>query len=240
MQGLQIWINGRQLKGWDITFKSSKDYSPMRETYSDGEVEVEIIAGMAASPPNSIEPSEREREDVSGWYVLCNGRVVVAADRTALTVWGRDKFPSWHPQYEGFIGVVLFSSKNPSLLPMTTTKRSVDSGSALYRAALPRMRKPTRAWIDYTNARKHKRDEAREKESVARSVAISEVKPRKSVKLPEAISGSASKEANVLYSVSLERMRSLAKAFGKSTMAYREVGIRSFDYAYDRLVDEDE
>jgi len=240
MQGLQIWINGVQLKGWDMAFKDSAEYTPMRETYSNDKVTVEIIAGMTALPPNSIEPSERNKEDDgSGWYVLCNGRVVVAADRTSLTVWGRDKFPIWHPQYEGFIGIVLFSSKEPSLLPMTTTKRSIDVGSSFYRSALVKMRIPTRAWIDYTNSRKHKKDEARKRESAAKNLVISSVKPRKSIKLPREISGDANREANVLYSVPLKRMRFLAKAFGKSTMQYKEVGMRSFDYAYDRLVEED-
>ena len=240
MHGLQIRINGRLLEGWNITFKSSDAFCPMREIYSDGDVRVEIIAGMAAPPPNSTEASERTREDISGWYVFCNGRIVVAADRSALTVWGRDKFPNWHPQYQGFIGVVLFSSKNPSLLPMTTTKRSVDGSSSFYRAALKRMRKPTRAWIDYTNARKLKIEDARTEEKSADSVEISKVEPRKAIKLPENVSGVAIKEANVLYSVPQKKMRSLARAFGKATMAYREVGVRSFNYAYDRLVDDDE
>lgn len=240
MHGLQVSINGRPVEGWDVTFKSSPDFSPMRESYSNGEVDVEIIAGMSAVPPTNTDPSERVRENESGWYVLCNGRVVVAADRTAITVWGRDKFPNWHNQYEGFIGVVLFSSKNSSLLPMTTTKRSIDNSSALYRSALSRMRRPTRAWIDYTNARKLRREEARQKEADATSVGISDIKVRKSIKFPDDISGGSSKDANVLYTVQRARLRRLARAFGKTTMAYKEVGVRSFEYSYDRLVDEDE
>jgi hypothetical protein len=208
----------------------------MRERYEENSVAVEIFAGMISSPPNTSEPSEREKDHKSGWYILCNGRVVVAADRGQLTVWGRDRFPSWHPQYEGFVGVVLFSSKHPEFLPMTTTKNSVDASSVLYRRALAKMFAPTREWIDYTNARKSGREAARKREAATTATSIAKVQDRKSVKLPEKIEGR--KEANVLYTVPLHQLRALARAFGKSTMTYREVGVRSFEFAYERLVDE--
>jgi len=234
MQGLTITLNDKPVEGWDITFRSSPEFQPMRQGYGDGEVTVEIYAGMNRPPPSSSGPTERETDRISGWYVLCNGRVVVAADRSDLTVWGQSTIPNWHGQYKGFVGLVLFSSKQPSLLPMTTTKRSVDESSSVYRRALVKMRTPTRAWIDYTNARKTMTDEAREKESKTTPIPIEKVKARKSVKLPKTISGK--KDANILYTVSVSRVRALGKEFGRSTMAYAEVGRKSFEYAYERLV----
>jgi hypothetical protein len=132
---------------------------------------------------------------------------------------------------------VLFSSQQPELLPMTTTKRSIDEASAVYRRALVAMRTPTRSWIDYTNARKTMTEEAREKESKTTPLPITQVKDRKQVKLPTP--KATKKDANVLYTVPVDRMRSLAKALGKSTMSYAEVGRRSFDYAYDRMVEDE-
>lgn len=237
MQGLLIEVNGKAVEGWAISFRTSTSFQAMRERYSEGEVAIEVFAGMVSSPPATSEPSERNVDRRSGWYVLCNGRVVVAADRSALTVWGKDKFPGWHPQYEGFVGVVLFSSKHPQLLPMTTTKNSVDTASGVYKRALAKMIPPTRSWIDYTNARKVIREEARQKENAAVPLAIEKVKDRKSVKLPT--SSGAKSEANVLYTVPVARIRQLARAFGKSTMAYREVGVRSFEYSYEQLVDDE-
>ncbi len=238
MQGLTITLNGRPVGGWEVSFKSGRDYQPMRERYEDDDVSVEIIAGMVAPPPATNEPTERDTDRRSGWYVLCNGRVVVAADRSNMTVWGRDGFPAWHGQYKGFVGVVLFSSRRPDLLPMTTTKRSVDSTSTVYKRALVKMREPTRAWLDYTNARKTMTEEAREKEAKTKQLPIKDVKDRKKVKLPKPLSGK--KDANILYTVPVPKVRALGKEFGRSTMSYAEVGRRSFDYAYERLVDEED
>lgn len=235
MHGLQIVINGKPVEGWVPAFRQGGEFAPMRERYSDDGVAVEIFAGMVSAPPNSTDPSERTRDDRSGWYVLCNGRVVLTADRSQLTVWGRDGFVGWHGQYEGFVGVVLFSSREPRLLPMTTTKNGVDASSAVYRRAVAKMFPPTRQWVDYTNARKTVREQARQREEATSPVPISLVKERRTVKLPTKVEGP--KEANVLYTVPLDRLRTLAKAFGRSTMSYREVGTRSFEFAYSKLVD---
>ena len=121
---------------------------------------------------------------------------------------------------------------------MTTTKNSVDTASSLYRRAVVKMRVPTRSWIDYTNARKPSRDIAREKEKATKPVPIEKVPKRKSVKLPIDIGGK--KDANILFTVPVDRVKTLAKAFGKVTMSYKDVGQRSFDYSYDQLVEEDD
>ena len=42
--------------------------------------------------------------------------------------------------------------------------------------------------------------------------------------------------ANVNYSVPVTKMKKLAKQFGSINLAYREVGLKSFDYAYNDLV----
>lgn len=236
MQGLKVTVNSRAVKGWDLRFRAGGDFAPMRDRYDEGDVSVEIIAGMVAPPPKDTEPSLKG-DNRSGWYVLCNGRVVVAADKTQTTVWGRDRFPTWHRQYEGFVGVVLFSSAKPALLPMTTTKKGVDEASLLYRRAVTRMIAPTRAWIDYTNSSKSRRQEAREREGKTESVPIGNTKPRKKIKVPNLIP-SEEREANVLYAVPINEMRNLAKAFGNGSMSYRDVGLKSFRYAYRRLVDD--
>lgn len=236
MQGLRIVLNGSPIEGWNIDLMQSKEFAPMRVRYQEGEVEVEILAGMWESPRESNEPS-RSRDDRSGWYVVCNGRVVVAADRTGQTVWGRGRFPAWHGQYEGFIGVVLFTSKRPELLPMTTTKKGVDTSFAIYRRAQARMEPPTRAWIDYTNERKTRKQSAREHERDVKPVPITTVKDRKVLKVPKGIA-QGPVEANILFRRPRDQVRALGKAFGRSTMAYTEVGWRAFDYAYERLVTE--
>ena len=237
LQGLRIEINGSHVEPLEFHFRTGEEFQPYRAEYSDNDVKVDIVAGLIGAPPDNIEPEERPIDTKSGWYVLCNGRVVVAADRTDMTVWGRDSFPNWHYQYNGFAGVVLFSSQHPDKLPMTTTKTGVDPSSAIYRRAIVKMQRPTRDWINYTNQRKISREVAREKESSTTSIPIQSVQKRKRLKLPKHITGP--KDANILFVMPEPRVKALAKAFDDPTMPYKEVGIRSFEYAYEQLVDED-
>lgn len=238
MQGLQINVNGQAVVHRPIQLLASDDFAPLRESYTDGEVSVEIIAGMHAAPPDDNDPDTTRQDRESGWYIVCNGRVVLAADRSESTGWGVSDFPRWHGQYSGFIGMVLFSSADPSLLPMTTTKRNVDTSSTVYQRTLNNMLKPARAWINYTNARKSAVERARTLESSAKPIDASVVPLRANVALPK-ITTSRAKVANVNYSVPLERLRSLAVAFGDINMTYRDVGIRAFDFTYEAHVDEE-
>jgi histidine kinase/DNA gyrase B/HSP90-like ATPase len=242
MRGLTIKVNGSPVQGTSFVWQEGEDITPLRSTYHDDGVLVELVAGMSKAPPNDTEPEQTSRADrTSGWYIICNGRAVLVADRTIVTGWGRGTWPSWHPQYNGFVGVALFSAADPAKLPMTTTKRSVDTSSGVYLRALTQMEEPTRAWIDYTNARKAEREEAERRERAARQVELTNVPSGNRLKLPR-LTARPPREtvANVNYAVPQKRMRRLAAAFGSINMPYREVGTKSFDFAYDELVDEDE
>jgi Histidine kinase-, DNA gyrase B-, and HSP90-like ATPase len=243
-RGLRISLNGSPITGWQIELRRSDDFVPMRFAYQDrtngNDVAVEIIGGMAAAPPDGAEPEDLvDRDRRYGWYVVCNGRVVLAADRTAISGWGTDDWPQWHPQYAGFIGIILFSSVNAVALPLTTTKRNIDDSSEVYRRARPRMRELTRKWIDYTNARKLALEEAKQKEQAAQPISIYSVARETPVRLPALIARAADPVANVLYSVPLSRMRKLAKKFGSVNLSYKDVGLKSFDYAYREKIGEE-
>lgn len=251
-RGLEVIVNGQKIVGWSIEMRSSKNFSPMRLSYKDTPLEieqsrgkkiavnVEILAGMAAPPPENSDPDEEdEKESRSGWYVGCNGRIVLAADKTSVAGWGTDDWPKWHPQYEGFIGIILFSSEDANLLPLTTTKRSVDSSSAVYRRAMPQMREVSRDWIDYTNVRKQTLEEAKALEEDAKLIPIYEIKTRPEVVLPELTPKPKRKMANISYSVTPKKLKALAEAFGNINSKNRDVGLKSFEHAYDDLVGEE-
>lgn len=238
MQGLVINVNGRPVAVKPVELRSSDEFSPLREVYDDGGVRVEIVAGMSAPPPDDNEPQASREDRDSGWYVVCNGRVVLAADRSEATGWGAKDFPRWHGQYSGFVGMVLFTAADPSLLPMTTTKRSISASSTVYQRALNRMIIPARTWIDYTNRRKASLEEAKAAEARAKSVPAWSLPMSGSVGLPKV--AKPKPVANVNYSVPKVKMLALAKALGDGTMSYRDVGISSFDYSFDALVDDEE
>ena len=251
-RGLVIRVNGVEIDGWAIELRSNRNIVPMRlarrlvvKTKQQGKirtenVSVEIIAGMAVSPPEANEPNESDvKESRSGWYVVCNGRVVLAADKSAVAGWGTDGWPKWHPQYDGFLGLVIFASENAKLLPLTTTKRSVDSSSAVYRTIMPYMREASKDWISYTNVRKQALDDAKKIESKAKSLSMYEVAKRKSMRLPSLTVKPKRKTAHISYDVLPNRLIALADALGDINMISRDVGLKSFEYAYDDLVGEE-
>ena len=240
-RGLNIVINEGSVKGMPIELRKSADYAPMRVQYKerldDEVVDVDIIGGMAAPPPVSIDPAENVDGDKRfGWYVACNGRIVLAADKTSVAGWGTSDWPQWHRQYSGFIGIVHFTAPHAVALPLTTTKRSVDVSSEIYLRARPRMREVSKQWIAYTNARKHALDIAKQKEHKAKAIPIQAVEKRDLVTLPKFAPVQVVPTANVNYSVALPKMKRLAAEFGSVGMPYREVGLKSFDYAYEDFV----
>lgn len=239
-RGLTIVINGQKVQGWAIELRQSKSFVPLRDTYKDAGVEVEIVAGMAAPPPESSEPDDvKDRDTRSGWYVVCNGRIVVAGDKTTVTGWGTSGWPKWHPQYEGFIGLIFFTSANAQALPLTTTKRSVDSSSATYQSAMPRMREISKEWIAYTNVRKQMTEKAQDLEAAAKPISIYEIAHHASVTFPKLVGKLKVKPANISYPVERKRAEKLADAFGDINMTYRDIGLRSFEYSYSEFVGED-
>lgn len=246
-RGLNILINGEKLNGWKIELQSGGEFTPMRVSYDEstdsGKVLVEIIAGMTAPPPEDTEPDDgtdqRRQTPRSGWYVACNGRLVIAADQSTLTGWGTEAWPKWHPQYDGFLGLILFTSENAELLPITTTKRSIDSSSAVFRRATPRMREVSKSWISYTNVRKQNLEEAKKKEADARPTPIHTISISERVTLPRLTPRPKVPVANIAYSMPRNRVRELADAMEDINLSYKDVGIKSFEYAYSDLVGED-
>ena len=250
-QGLRISVNDRPVQNILIELRKSDEFVPMRESYEDEvedddgltlddrRVSVDIVAGMAATPPENVEPDEQfDGERRFGWYVACNGRIVLASDKSAVSGWGTSNWPQWHRQYSGFIGMVLLTASNAAALPLTTTKRSVDVSSKVFLSARVRMREVTKRWIAYTNERKHAIDEAKVKEREAQVVLLQDLQIAK-LTLPTLTKKPVERRANVNYSVPVSRMKQLAKGFGNINMPYREVGLNSFDYAYDELVEDE-
>ncbi len=87
-------------------------------------VRVRLYAGVA----------ERNIHD-GGWYIFCNGRLILRADQTPAMAWGeRHQMRAYHPDFAFFRGYAYFDSDDGSLLPWTTTKTGVDADSPIYKA----------------------------------------------------------------------------------------------------------
>ena len=241
-KGFKISINGEAVKGHQYAVKAGEYFQPFRKTYEDEDgVQVDILAGMAAPPPdsNEPEPSGRVETDYYGWFVFCNDRVVLAADKTQRTIWGNEGFTRWHSQYNGLVGMVLFHGSNPKLLPWTTTKRDVDESTPLYRRALKEMKAATQPWIEYTNQRKADLDEAKKREREAPSVPFFDIEENHTFKVPAILDKPHIKMANINYQKPQPEVEKAAKALGNTNMSYKGVGEKTFEYFMENEVEDE-
>ena len=240
-KGFEIVLNGKNIQEYNFTVRESSDFKPFRLQYTDETgVEVEIIAGMGGDPPNDLQPDERLSEtDYYGWYVLCNDRVVVAADKSSQTVWGDNTFPLWHFQYYGFLGVVSFHSKDPILLPWKTTKREVDSRNGIYRRAIEKMKEATRTWIDYTNDRKSDIKDAKKHEATASPKPLFTVSPNPVLVVPK-ISKKTDQisYSSIQYQKPSSEIAKAKKLLGNSRMSNAQLGEKTFEYFLDNEAEE--
>ncbi len=240
--GFEIYLNDSKVEGHKFLIQESVDFAPVKIVYEEENgVSVKIIAGMLSPPPNDLNANESKRKetDYNGWYVLCNERVVIASDKTDLTVWGNN-FPIWHYQYNGFIGLVSFESKDPAFLPWKTTKRDVDQGNLIYRRAVERMKQASRAWIDYTNARKADLELAKQRELNAKPINLFTVSENAKLIVPSFTAVSTKvRTSSIQYVKTMTEIEKVKKLLGNPKMTNSRVGEKTFEY-FLRNEDEEE
>lgn len=234
-KGLEITLNGIPLQMRDLTLLVSKQIKPVRKklSYKVKEhldpVSVEIVAGIANSSPKD-----------AGWYVFCNGRMLLERDKTQVTGWGEKdggKIPLYHQQYARLRGYVFFNSDDAELLPWNTTKTGVDTDSLIYQSVRLEMVNLMRPIIDFLNALKETKGDAEEKESPLEKIVtasqthrIDEIdvfakafeipKYKKNVKTVDTVT--------IQYSVSKKHAEIAKKSLGVKSL--REVGEKTFEY----------
>lgn len=243
-RGFEVKINGTQVRPHIFYLRESDEFKPVRRKYIDKEtgVEVEIVAGLAGLPPDdlSAEAATRRQAEAEfyGWFVLCNDRVVLAADKGDETVWGDEKFPIWHWQYDGFLGIASFRSSDPSKLPWTTTKRALDATSPLYRRAVTVMKEVTRPYLTYTHNRKANESAARIIEKRTTPVPLSQIATREQMVLPKIATTQRVTTVTITYQKPQAEVQKVARALGNSNMSNKQVGIKTFDYYKDNEVED--
>lgn len=141
---LTVTLNGERVNPDPLPIGMSDEITPAYKSLTIGDVAVELVAGLAARKQGEWK-TER-----AGWYVLCNGRVVVSADKTSLTGWGVYN-PAFHSKYRGFVGIAFFFSPNPTLLPWTTTKRGLNLESQAYQLVRNEMMTISRLVLSFLN-----------------------------------------------------------------------------------------
>jgi len=174
-KGFTIWVNEVKVpltplnllwEGKENVFdKKTIAISPFLYKGEVDGVDIELAVGFYR--PNATEEEVeaetkgiRRTSDAAGWTIICNDRVVVYCDKTRLTGWGEAKVPSYHPQFIAISGIVHFRSKDARSLPVTTTKRGIDSSSDIYLYVKDFMREGLKIFTSYTNKwKKNPREE---------------------------------------------------------------------------------
>lgn len=185
-KGFEIEINGTRVQPLPIQLlvddKAAEENNAVKpflyqQTFDD--VHVSLAIGMDSSPlsPDDLDDQVHMRRSSSdtGWTVVCNDRVVLHNDKSHLTGWGEAGVPQYHTQFIGIRGIVIFESKNPKNLPMTTTKRGIDTSSKIYAAVKNKMREGLKLFTDYTNRWKGRNEAERNFSSQAKSVSVDDL-----------------------------------------------------------------
>jgi len=138
---------------WDKSKKADSLKPYIYEAEING-VSVFLAVGFREKPDTQAseesDAKPRYSSEDAGWTIVCNDRVVLPYDKTRQTGWGWGGVPSYHTQFIGITGFVIFEG-DPAALPMTTTKRGVDANSPLYTTVRERMQEGLLRFTKFTN-----------------------------------------------------------------------------------------
>jgi hypothetical protein len=139
---VDLKINAAHVETQELPFGGSTEVKPGISSFEAEGVKVTLMATLA--------PRNKRSQDLAGWYVLCNGRVVVNADKSDLTGWGSG-LPVFHSKYIGFVGLALLTSDDPERLPWTTSKRGLNREAVIYQLTRNKMTSVAKPVISFLN-----------------------------------------------------------------------------------------
>lgn len=243
-KGFNIILNNKPLGYEPIKFlytnKLNPGYKKLELNIGDDQVDVEIYVGLGERSP-----------DNAGWYIFCNGRLVLEADKTKQTGWNEKEMgvPKYHNDYAYFRGLALFTSKNTSLLPWDTTKTRIDIDAGIYKATKLEMIKLARPVISFLKkvANEKAKDEEGQKPEYTPlndeiNKAVGKSIPTLSLKEANFKEPKVEKEkpgmpqmTRVSYYVLLEKINKVKKILKVRTN--KEIGQKTFDYFYEHEVE---
>lgn len=156
--GLKVELNGKPVEPVRIeVLVTKREDGPAPFVFQKviDDVLVSIAVGLNTSRNVGDDEEDSAFEDkrsstTAGWTVLCNDRAVIVGDKSRLTGWG-DGIPMYHDQFIVITGIIEFRSKRSEKLPVTTTKRALDTSSNVWLESLVKMKEGMRTWISYTN-----------------------------------------------------------------------------------------
>jgi Histidine kinase-, DNA gyrase B-, and HSP90-like ATPase len=186
-KGFSVTVNGTLIKPKPLVILTSeltkdsrkKDITPYIYNATLDDVKVRLVVGFNTPmlTPDEVDEEQevRRRTGDAGWTIICNDRVIVYNDRSRLTGWGEADVPSYHTQFIAISGVVHFQSNDAWKLPITSTKRDLDSSSELYLYVKDFMREGMKKFTTYTYKWKTYPDEEKRISKRATATPIEEL-----------------------------------------------------------------
>ena len=241
--GLSVRLNGISIPrhGWQLIMDNQFSSEYLEKTYNGSAVPVtaRIYAGLGRSNPLE-----------AGWYVICNGRLVLSADKSDKTGWGwrsaeidaATGTPRYHNQFARFRGYALFDSDDAGRLPWNTTKTDIDVDDPIWRDARESMSAVMRPVIDFLNLVDNEGElpEAERALTTALNAAsprsITNVRSASKFSYPPHPRPARPRTVSIQYRKEKERVDALSDAMG--TGSARSTGEAAFEDAYKRYVDE--
>jgi hypothetical protein len=232
-RGLRINVNEQRVVPRPARLLSSKQLKP---AYSSSKLQAKNGSTVAVEMWAGLGRDKRLDAQYAGWYVFCNGRMILRADRRKITGWGdRDEIviPSYHNQFRMFRGYVTFDSKDGSVLPWTTTKTDVDEQSWIYPSIKLQMLTLMRPVIDFLNDAERETRAGREETgplhmAIKRAKLLTLNKLKDSDKFVAPPASEVSKMGTISYKKPASKIE-LAKQM-LNVRLNKEVGEKTFDY----------
>jgi hypothetical protein len=246
-QGLAITVNDEPLVAPQPILLAGDGLAPIhvenKIVTDDAPLTMQLWAGLAQASKeedDDVDDAEKYRgEPPAGWYLFCNDRLLLYADKTRLTGWGAEA-AAYHPQYARFRGYVLLEG-DARFMPWTTTKTGVDEDSRVFRSVQTEMfdaLQKVQAAINRLKAERRRDPSAQPAVQAlerAKPVALSEVAPSTSFQLPEPAPDPPPSAQWIRYQVDLEDFERVAEVVGSEAPA--EVGRATFDWFLEEQVD---
>lgn len=255
-QGLCITVNGRRLTPRPAQLLESDVVKPL--TYVEqiavqdgvagnggGSLSMRLYAGLttleeAEDEVDTDEPTLFTGHDAAGWYVFCNDRALVFADRSRLTGWG-EEVPRYHPQYRRFRGYVYLNGDSRAM-PWNTTKTNVDEDSVVWQQVRRDIVDALRKSVTVMNRIKREVQRMPPDQrplvtalEAARPSAVEALEPRRAWAVPDAPPKVVDQTTKISYTVATAVYARAAAAL--ETDKPSEVGQRTFAYWMRREVD---
>ena len=161
--GLQLTFNGMQIHGNRPLFREDMvELSGRSEfTTSDG-LKVLVRYGVHEAyrfKEDGVKQDKATKSriiDQCGWYISCNGRVIVRASKARHYMGAAN----WHSEYNGFLGWISFQAEDSKLLPWNSAKNGLIEEKQSVLEALDTIKQ---ASFDYRSANKRRMKAGEEK-----------------------------------------------------------------------------